>query len=132
MSPENKLSPSPHRRAMMAHPESHFSSPVRSREEKRRHVQEDLRKKREEASLRARGGMQGMENDYLRAQYHETVANLQRESAKYSAVPEEQEKEWKTIQDDSDYLDAMICLEEKELEYLTDMIPDASNRIDQS
>ncbi|CAN6608186.1 hypothetical protein TRVA0_003S04126 [Trichomonascus vanleenenianus] len=68
---------------MLARPMEHLSSPTKVREQKHKEYMDHLKRRRELAALRARGGTSKMEDDYLKAQYEREIARERKAAEDY-------------------------------------------------
>jgi hypothetical protein len=113
-----------------ARPMDDKSSPLRLRQSHNAQFQEHLRRRREVSALKARGGTQAMGDEYLRLDYENTIAALEREAERHSATLDADNDychggwEQDTIKTEQDFLEELLKRDQEEIEALTAQLED--------
>lgn len=87
------------------------------RAKKDREFQQHLKNRREQTALTARGGLDKMENEYLKARHEEELKKIEQIASQY-----EDNDYCHSVLDEQDMLEEYLKQEQEELEYLTEQL----------
>ncbi|KAA8905776.1 hypothetical protein TRICI_005233 [Trichomonascus ciferrii] len=114
-----------------ARPMDDRSSPLRLRQNRNAQFQEHLRRRREVSALKARGGAEAMSDEYLRLDYENTIAALEREAERHSATLDADNdychggwEQQDTVKTEQDFLEELLKRDQEEIEALTAQLED--------
>lgn len=109
------------------------SSPLKLRQSRNANFQEHLKKRRQLNSLMARGGAEGMENQFLKLDYENSLARLDKEAEKHRVNAEDIEDDndychggnWdEKTKDETDYLEQLLERDQEEIDAMTEYLDD--------